>query len=111
MGPGRIGPLLLPRLHRPSVPTIRDFIDRQSRLALTSREACTADDEPPPGYRANRARIRLGQGAAAFAAGKSALRGWEQFPREWVELCFPDVPIEPGRVVAVLARGLGVWWL
>jgi uncharacterized protein (UPF0548 family) len=39
------------------------------------------------------------------------LLGWEQFPRGWVEVCFPDVPIESGRVVAVLARGLGVWWL
>jgi uncharacterized protein (UPF0548 family) len=108
---GRIGPLLLPRLRRPSVPAIRDFIDRQSGLPLTYAEAGAVDDTPPPGYRANRARVRLGQGAADFAAGKSALRGWEQFPPGWVELCFPDVPIEPGQVVAVLARGLGVWWL
>ncbi len=26
-------------------------------------------------------------------------------------MCFPDVPIESGRVVAVLARVLGFWWL
>jgi uncharacterized protein (UPF0548 family) len=102
---------LLPRLRRPSVPEIRDFIDRQSRLPLTYAEVGTADGEPPPGYRANRARIRLGRGESAFAAGRAAQRGWAQLPRGGVELWFPHVPIEPGRVVAVLARGLGVWWL
>ncbi len=103
--------MLLPSLRRPTVPAIREFLDRQSRLPLTCAEVGTSDGEPPPGYRANQARVRLGRGAAAFAAGKSALRAWEQFPGGWVELCFPDVPIEPGRVVAVLARALGVWWL
>jgi uncharacterized protein (UPF0548 family) len=103
--------MMLPSLRRPTDPAIRAFLDRQSRLPLTYAEAGTSDGQPPPGYRANRARIRLGRGAAAFAAGKSALRSWEQFPGGWVELYFPDVPIEPGRVVVVLACALRVWWL
>ncbi len=103
--------MLLPSLHRPAVPAIREFIDRQSRLASTYAADGTSAGEPPNGYRANRARTRLGRGAAAFDAGRASLRGWEQFPGGWVDVCFPDVPIEPGRVVAVLARGLGVWWL
>jgi uncharacterized protein (UPF0548 family) len=102
---------LLPSLRRPAVPAIRAFLDRQSQLPLTYTVAGTSPGRPPAGYRANGARVRLGRGAAAFDAGRSALRGWEQFPGGWVELCFPDVPIEPGRVIAVLARGLGVWWL
>jgi uncharacterized protein (UPF0548 family) len=102
---------LLPSLRKPAIPAIREFIERQSRLPPTYAEAGTTDGEPPPGYRANGARIRLGHGEPAFAAGRSALRGWEQFPGGWVDVCFPDVPIEPDRVVAVLARGLGVWWL
>ena len=101
----------LPMFHRPSVPSIREFLDRQDRLPPTFAASGTLADEPPPGFRANRARVRLGHGLPAFDAARSALRGWEQFPTGWVELCFPDVPIEPGRVVAVLARGLGAWWL
>jgi uncharacterized protein (UPF0548 family) len=108
---GRTGPLLLPSLRRPAEPAIREFIERQSQLPSTYAATGTSAGEPPAGYRANRARVRLGQGASAFDAGRSALRGWEQFPGGWVHVCFPDVPIEPGRVVAVLARGLGVWWL
>jgi uncharacterized protein (UPF0548 family) len=103
--------LLLPRLRRPSVPAIRAFIDRQSRLAPSCTEDGPAGGGPPPGYWANGARVRLGRGAAAFESARAALRRWEQFPGGWVELCFPDAPIEAGRVVAVLARGLGLWWL
>ena len=101
----------LPTLCRPSVPAIRGFIDRQTRLPSTYAEDGSLTDEPPPGFRANRARARLGHGASAFDAARSALRGWEHFPGGWLELCFPDVPVEPDRVVAVLARGLGAWWL
>ena len=103
--------MLLPTFHRPTEPTIRAFIDRQARLATTYAASGTLADEPPPGYRANRARVRLGAGAPAFEAARSALRAWEQFPGGWAELCFPDIPIEPDRVVAVLACCLGAWWL
>jgi uncharacterized protein (UPF0548 family) len=103
--------LLLPTLQRPSVPAIREFIDRQAELPLTYTAVDARAGEPPSGYRASQVRVRLGQGAPAFDAARCALLGWEQFPRGWVEVCFPDVPIESGRVVAVLARGLGVWWL
>jgi uncharacterized protein (UPF0548 family) len=103
--------LLLPKLRRPTVPSIREFLDRQARLSPTYAAAGSLNGEPPLGYRANRARVPLGRGASAFDAARSALLGWEQFPGGWVELCFPDVPIEPDRVVAVLARGLGAWWL
>ena len=96
--------MLLPTFHRPSVPSIREFLVRQARFPPTYAMAGTLADEPPPGYRAIRERVRLGRGAPAFDAARSALLGWEQFPPGWVELCFPDVPIEPGRVVAVLSR-------
>ncbi len=103
--------MLLPTFRRPSGPSIREFLVRQARLPPTYAMAGTLADEPPPGYRAIRERVRLGRGASAFDAARSALLGWEQFPPGWVELCFPDVPIEPGRVVAVLSRALGAWWL
>lgn len=103
--------MLLPMIRRPSESSIRAFLDRQAGLATTDAASGTLADEPPPGYRANRARVRLGAGAPAFEAARSALKAWEQFPGGWAEVCFPDVPLEPDRVVAVLARNLGLWWL
>jgi uncharacterized protein (UPF0548 family) len=29
----------------------------------------------------------------------------------WVQLCWPDAPIEPGTVVGILAWAGGLWWL
>lgn len=101
----------LPTLHKPSVPTIRAFIDRQAGLSLTYAAVGSFAGEPPLGYASHRSRVRLGSGASAFIAARTALMGWEQFPGGWMELCFPDVPVETGRVVAVLARSLGAWWL
>ena len=103
--------MLLPTLRRPSSRSILAFIDRQAGLPPTFAGTGTPAGEPPPGYRVIRVRARLGRGAADYESARAALRGWEQFPRGWVELCFPDVPVETGRVVAVLARGLGLWWL
>ena len=33
------------------------------------------------------------------------------FDMEWIELCRPNAPIEPGSTVAVLARHFGFWSL
>jgi uncharacterized protein (UPF0548 family) len=99
------------RLRKPSSDAIRDFIDRQARLSLTYQAVGETAGDPPPGYEVNRTRIRLGEGEAVFAAGKAALRGWAPFRLGWVELCFVDVPIEPGQVVGVLAHVLGIWSL
>src|SRR5438552_372501 len=103
----RTGQVFLLRLRKPSIPVIREFIDQQSRLPLTYRAVGATAGDPPPGYQVNRTRIRLGAGEPVFAAGKSALRGWEPFRLGWVDLCFADTPIEPGQVVAVLAHVLG----
>ena len=36
---------------------------------------------------------------------------WQQFHLGWVEAWPPDTPIQPGEVVAVLGRALGLWWV
>jgi uncharacterized protein (UPF0548 family) len=46
-----------------------------------------------------------------FRSAVAALRRWEQFRLGWVEAWSPDTPIQPGEVVAVMGRAIGVWWL
>jgi uncharacterized protein (UPF0548 family) len=59
----------------------------------------------------DRTRVRLGRGEAVFDAARAALRRWQQFQLGWVELCWPDTPVQVGAGVAVLARAAGFWWL
>src|SRR6266404_4719766 len=63
------------------------------------------------GFKVDEARSIVGKGADAFARAKRALSEWRHFELGWVELFPRAAPIEPGTVVAVLVRHLGLWSL
>jgi len=65
--------------------------------------------EPPPGYDVDHRTVVVGTGDAAFAAAREALRRWAPFRMYWIR-SFADGPPEEGRLVAVVARVLGIWW-
>jgi uncharacterized protein (UPF0548 family) len=39
------------------------------------------------------------------------MRRWEMFSTGWMQLCWPDAPIQAGSTVAVLAQLPGLWSL
>jgi uncharacterized protein (UPF0548 family) len=90
---------------------IREFLAAQGGRPFSYAEVGATRDGAPPGYDADHHRARLGAGSEAFERGKAALARWEMFRLGWVELCWSDAPIAPGRAVAVLAKGWGLWWL
>lgn len=63
------------------------------------------------GYDYDDNRVLLGEGDATFAAAKQAIRQWAMFEGQWACIHSDKTPIETGRVVAMTARVLGVWWL
>ncbi len=97
------------QLRKPDADRIRAYIAAQSSQALTYPEVGATAGELPAGYAADHLRVPVGEGETAFAAAKAALRRWEEFQTGWTELCWPDAPLEEGRVVAVLARVFGAW--
>ena len=56
-------------------------------------------------------RVLLGRGEEVFERAQGAVRRWEMFSIDWVELCWPTVPIATGETVAILVCRLGVWCL
>jgi uncharacterized protein (UPF0548 family) len=96
---------------KPSVSSLTDFLDSQAGLNLTYSAVGATATEPPPGYVVDHTRIKLGTGLSVFMEGKGALQRWEHFQLGWVEPCWPDTPIEPGQVVAVLGKVCGLWCL
>jgi uncharacterized protein (UPF0548 family) len=66
---------------------------------------------PPKGYTVDHNRVRLGAGPEAFERAVKAVRKWKMFAMPWVQLCWPDAPIEEGATVAVLVKHLGFWSL
>ncbi|HEX2852454.1 MAG TPA: DUF1990 domain-containing protein [Opitutaceae bacterium] len=65
----------------------------------------------PAGYNLDHNRVRLGSGDADFSAACAALRAWRMFPAPWTSITPNTEPIAVGKVVAMQARALGLWWL
>jgi uncharacterized protein (UPF0548 family) len=67
--------------------------------------------EAPRGYTVDHNRVELGEGEDVFALAVSALKRWEMFNVGWLELMWPEAPIEAGTTVAVLVHHFGFWSL
>jgi uncharacterized protein (UPF0548 family) len=98
-------------LRKPSAAAVHGFLDSQAGLGFTYPAVGATATNPPAGYAVDHTRIRLGTGQSVFTEAKAALQRWEHFQLGWVEPCWPDTPIERGRVVAVLGRLCGLWCL
>ncbi len=98
-------------LIRPTEPKIRQFISSQRDQPFSFSDAGQLEIAVPRGYNADHNRIRLGAGAQVFTKAVEAIKRWEMFNIGWLQLCWPDTPIEAGSNVAVLARHLAFWSL
>jgi len=63
----------------------------------------------PSGYNIDRYAAELGRGDVVFDAARQAIRAGVPFDLPWVR-CFLPRAFEPGAVVVVVARVMGVWW-
>lgn len=98
-------------IHKPSTEMMREFLAAQSKLDFTYSAVGATAAVPPAGYVVDHTLIKLGEGEEVFMRAKDALGRWDHFRLGWVEAWAQEEPIEPGLVVAVIARLLGLWWL
>lgn len=98
-------------IKKPSEQSIHQFIAGQRNSSFSYDEIGASREPVPSGYTVDHNRIRLGEGASCFAHAREAINRWEMFNIGWVQLCWPDAPIEEGTVVAVLAHHFGFWFL
>lgn len=98
-------------LHKPTVEKIERFLADQSVHDFTYAAVGATAGSLPSGYVVDHTRIQLGEGEQVYLAAKAALRRWDQFRLDWLEASPSDTPIEKGRVIAVVARVFGLWWI
>jgi uncharacterized protein (UPF0548 family) len=94
-------------LTKPNKKTIQAFLDRCAIDVFSYKEIGASRTGSPPQYNADHNRILLGHGPDAFKKAKAAIRSWKMFDLSWVELCWPDAPIEVSQNVAVLVNHFG----
>ena len=98
-------------LTKPDRSAIRQFLDRAKDQSFSYPEVGATKGTPPPGYNVDHNRTKLGSGVETFERAKQAVREWKMFDFPWVDLCWPDTPIEVGQNVAILASHLGFYSL
>lgn len=96
-------------LRKPPADLVRQCLTAQAKLPFTYAAVGATAHTPPAGYVVDHTRIKLGEGQAIFNAAKAALQRWEQFQLGWVAPWPCSTPIQPGEVVAVMGRAIGLW--
>ncbi|HKF52946.1 MAG TPA: DUF1990 family protein, partial [Candidatus Acidoferrales bacterium] len=99
-------------LRKPSAEFIRNFIVSQNDQPFSyGRSGATRDETPPRKYNIDHHRIHLGSGTHVFDRACEALRQWKMFDMSWIQLCWPNTPIDVHSTVAVLISHAGFWSL
>ena len=98
-------------LKRPEPKIIQTFLAGQENCPFSYSEVGATRGDAPKGYTVDHNRIQLGNGRECFEQAVRAVRQWKMFEMPWVELCWPDAPIQAGANVAVLVTHFGIWSL
>jgi uncharacterized protein (UPF0548 family) len=95
---------------RPSQRTIERFLEESQTLPFSYAPIGAAQQEPD-GYNVDETTVSIGRGQADFDRAKAALAAWKHFDIGWVRAVPAAATPEPGTVVAVVIRHLGLWSL
>jgi uncharacterized protein (UPF0548 family) len=96
-------------LSKPNRNSVFAFLSAQQNEPFSYSQVGSSRQEAPKGYAADHNRIKLGQGINTFERAKCAVRKWKMFDMPWIDLCWPDTPVQPGANVAVVISHLGFW--
>ncbi|MHB8753951.1 MAG: DUF1990 domain-containing protein [Candidatus Acidiferrales bacterium] len=98
-------------LSKPGPDLIRTFILAQEAQPFSYLHVGASRQLAPSGYNVDHNRVQLGHGAGVFERARSAIRQWKMFDMPWVNLYWPETPIEVNATVAVLVSHAGFWSL
>ncbi len=105
-------------LTRPTSPEIEHYLKQQSQQSFSCPDVGASrhiwgnyDHHLDHRYTIDHHRVLLGSGAKIFELAKIALRNWEMFQLDWVELLWRETPIEVGSTVGIMVQQLGIWSL
>jgi uncharacterized protein (UPF0548 family) len=97
---------------KPSTAAIREFLARQAQSRFSyPAVGCSVSASARARYVIDHNRALLGHGERVWEHAVQAIHDWRMFTMDWLQLCWPDVPITAESNVAVLVRHFGFWSL
>jgi uncharacterized protein (UPF0548 family) len=96
---------------RPHNEDVLGFLAGQQNQPFSYIEAGASRLVAPDGYNVDHNRIMLGEGRETFARAVQAIKDWQMFEMEWIEIAPKDAPIVEGSCVAIIVRHFGFWSL
>lgn len=97
--------------HRPSDTALRELLRSWQDEPLSYTHEGGVDSPPEEGFILDEHRVCLGQGGSTYEHACCALDSWRMFPL-WAEVRRErDRSQQPGDIVAMVVRILGVWWV
>ena len=103
-------------LTRPTSPEIEHYLKQQSQQPISWSDVGASrniwgnyDYHLDRRYTIDHNRVLLGSGAKIFELAKVALRNWEMFGLDWVELLYSNTSIEVGSTVGIMIQQFGIW--
>ncbi|MCA9024908.1 MAG: DUF1990 domain-containing protein [Planctomycetaceae bacterium] len=97
-------------LRKPDAERLQLFLAEQAKLDFTYKPVVATATTPPSGFVVDHTRVKLGEGESVYLVAMAAMKRWKQFQLGWVDTFPPELPIEPGNVVAVMGSAAGFWW-
>jgi uncharacterized protein (UPF0548 family) len=96
---------------KPGQDAIRSFLAAQKDKHFSYADVGASRIHAPRDYVVDHNRVQLGHGAAVYERAVHALKQWKMFQMPWVDLYWPNTPIEAGATVAIVISHLGFWSL
>jgi len=94
---------------KPSDTQIKNFLETQRDLPFSYKEVGASQSAVPKDYPINHYRARLGDGEAAFARAKNAIKNWTMYQLEWTKIYPSGAPVKADEVVCVVVNHGFCW--
>ena len=102
---------MIAKFFKPSDDYLKRFLEIQKTKPFSYEEVGASISLPIKKYNNDHHFQVIGKGDLVWEKAKELLRNWQQFPKGWTRLFQDDTELKKGKVVAVLFRVLGIWWV
>ena len=98
-------------IRKPTQSQIERFLEASRNSSFSYTYVGSTQKEAPESYTVDHNRLHIGNGEVDWEKAKRSIHNWKMFEIPWVELCWPNTPVQKDQTVAILIRHFGFFSL